>query len=64
MLKILQARLQKYITMNSHMFKLYLEKEGEPEIKLPTSFGSLKKQASSNYTKVFDCRSQQTVENS
>ena len=47
MLKILQARLQKYITMNSHMFKLYLEKEGEPEIKLPTSFGSQKKQENS-----------------
>ena len=50
MLKILQARLQKYITMNSHMFKLYLEKEGEPEIKLPTSFGSLKKKESSRKT--------------
>ena len=52
MLKILQARLQKYITMNSHMFKLYLEKEGEPEIKLPTSFGSLKKKESSRKTSI------------
>ena len=29
------------------MFKLDLEKEEEPEIKLPTSIGSLKKQGSS-----------------
>ena len=39
MLKILQARLQ--------MLKLVLEKAEEPEIKLPTSTGSLKKQESS-----------------
>ena len=31
-----------------------LEKAEEPEIKLPTSIGSLKKQASS-YAKAFDC---------
>ena len=45
------------------MFKLDLEKAEEPEIKLPTSVGSLKKQESSrniyscfiDYTKVFDC---------
>ena len=42
MLKILQARLQQY--MNREMFKLVLEKAEEPEIKLPTSVGSLKKQ--------------------
>ena len=42
MLKILQARLQQY--MNFQMFKLVLEKAEEPEIKLPTSTGSLKKQ--------------------
>ena len=47
MLKILQARLQQYMTMNFHMFKLVLEKAEEPEIKLPTSSGSLKKQESS-----------------
>jgi len=29
--------------MNLQMFKLYLEKAEEPEIKLPTSIGSLKK---------------------
>ena len=46
------------------MFKLVLEKAEEPEIKLPTSAGSLKKQESSrktstsafiDYTKAFDC---------
>ena len=41
MLKILQARLQQY--MNFQMYKLDLEKAEEPEIKLPTSAGSLKK---------------------
>ena len=47
MLKILQARLQQYVTMNFQMFKLVLEKAEEPEIKLPTSAGSWKKQESS-----------------
>ena len=48
------------------MFKLVSEKAEEPEIKLPTSFGSLKKQESSRkkkkiyfcfieQTKAFDC---------
>ena len=46
------------------MFKLVLEKAEEPEIKLPTSAGSWKKQGSSrkniyfcftDYAKVFDC---------
>ena len=32
--------------MNFQMFKLVLEKAKEPEIKLPTSVGSLKKQGS------------------
>ena len=41
MLKNLQARLQQY--MNFQMYKLDLEKAEEPEIKLPTSAGSLKK---------------------
>ena len=41
MLKILQARLQQYVkTENFQIFKLYLEKAEEPEIKLPTSVGS------------------------
>ena len=47
MLKSLQARLQQYMTVNFQMFKLVLEKAEEPEIKLPTSAGSLKKQKSS-----------------
>ena len=44
------------------MLKLDLEKAEEPEIRLPTSVGSLKKQESSrknicfiDYTKAFDC---------
>ena len=50
--------------MNFQMFKLVLEKAEEPEIKLPTSAGSWKKQESSrkniyfcfiNYAKAFDC---------
>ena len=45
MLKILQARLQQY--MNFQMFKLDLEKAEEPEIKLPISAGSSKKQENS-----------------
>ena len=49
-LKILQARLQQYVTMNFQMFKLDLEKTEEPEIKLPTSAGSSKKQESSRKT--------------
>ena len=35
------------------MFKLVLEKAEESEIKLPTSAGSLKKQASSRKTSIF-----------
>ena len=38
MLKILQARLQRY--MNQELPKMDLEKAKEPEIKLPTSVGS------------------------
>ena len=49
--------------MNSLMFKLVLEKAEEPEIKLPTSAGSWKKQDNSrktcfcfvDYAKAFDC---------
>ena len=39
-------------TMNFQMFKLLLEKAEEPEIKLPTSAGSLKKQESSRKTSI------------
>ena len=40
MLKILEARLQQYVNHKLQMFKLDLEKEEEPEIKLTTSVGS------------------------
>ena len=58
--------------MNFQMFKLDLEKAEEPEIKLSTSAGSLKKQESSRKTsisavltaKTFDGGQQQTLENS
>ena len=40
-------------TVNFHMFKLDLEKVEEPEIKLPTSAGSSKKQESSRKTSTF-----------
>ena len=53
MLKILQARLQQYVNLNFQMFKLVLEKAEEPEIKLPTSAGSSKKQESSRKTFTF-----------
>ena len=39
-------------TVNFLMFKLALEKAEEPEIKLPTSAGSLKKQGSSRKTSI------------
>ena len=44
MLKILQARLQQYVNRELPDVQLVLEKAEEPEIKLPTSAGSLKKQ--------------------
>ena len=44
MLKILQARLQQFTSRELQMFNLVLEKPEEPEIKLPTSTGSSKKQ--------------------
>ena len=50
MLKILQARLQQYMNCELPDVKLVLEKAEEPEIKLPTSAGSWKKQESSRKT--------------
>ena len=52
MLKILQARLQQYVNCDFQIFKLILEKAEEPEIKLPTSTGSSKKQESSRKTSI------------
>ena len=55
------------------MFKLDLEKAEKPEIKLPTSAGSSKKQESSRkniyfciivYAKAFDCVDHNKLENS
>ena len=50
MLKILQARLQQYVNHELPDIQAGLEKAEEPEIKLPTSFGSSKKQQSSRKT--------------
>ena len=50
MLKILQARLQQYVNRELPDVQAGLEKAEEPEIKLPTSAGSLKKQKSSRKT--------------
>ena len=49
-LKILQQFFNNTWTLNFQMFKLVLEKAEEPEIKLPTSAESLKKQESSRKT--------------
>ena len=54
------------------MFNLHLEKAAEPEIKLPTSVASLKKQESSrkhllpltDYAKAIDCVDHHKLENS
>ena len=50
MLKILQARLQQYVNLELPDVQAGLEMAEEPEIKLPTSAGSSKKQESSRRT--------------
>ena len=50
MLKILQARCQQNVNRELPDVQVDLEKAEEPEIKLPTSIGSLKKQESSRKT--------------
>ena len=58
--------------MNILMFKMDLEKAEEPEIKLPTTAGSPKKQEFQkniyfciiDYTKAFDCVNYNKLENS
>ena len=65
MLKILQARLQQYVNPELPDVQAGFRKSREkPEIKLPTSAGSLEKQKSSrkniyfcfnDYAKAFDC---------
>ena len=65
MVKILQTGFSNTWTVNFQLFKLALEKAEKPEIKLPTSAGSSKKQESTrkpstyfcfiDYAKAFDC---------
>ena len=50
MLRILQARLQQYVNCELPEVQAGFEKAEEPEIKLPTSAGSWKKQESSRKT--------------
>ena len=50
MLKILQASLQQYVNCELPDVQVDLEKAEEPEIKLPTSAGSSKKQENSRKT--------------
>ena len=50
MLKILQARLQQYVNHKLTDAQAGFRKGEEPEIKLPTSAGSSKKQESSRKT--------------
>ena len=72
MLKYYKPDFNSTWMVNFQMFKLVLEKEEEPEIKLPTSAGSLKKQKSSRKASISALltsqslwlyRSQWTVEN-
>ena len=71
MLKFSKPGFNSLWTMKFQIFKLDLEKAEEPEIKLPTSVGSLKKQESSEknllllywlHQSLWLCESQQTVE--
>ena len=63
MLKILQARLQQYVNCELPDVPAGFRKAEEPEIKLPTSAGSSKKQEFQkniyfcfiDYAKAFDC---------
>ena len=52
MLKILQVKFQQYVHRGLPDVQALLEKVEEPEIKLPTSAGSLKKQESSRKTSI------------
>ena len=72
MLNILQARLQRYVNRELPDVQAGFRKAKKPEIKLPKSTGSSKKQESSRKTSISAlltmskslCGSQQTVENS
>ena len=50
--QILQARLQQYMNQELAGIQADVEKEEEPEIKLPTSVGSEKKQENSRKTSI------------
>ena len=50
MLKILQARFQQYVNRELPDVQAGFRKGEEPEVKLPTSTGSLKKQENSRKT--------------
>ena len=71
MLKILQLGFSSMWTVNFQIFKLGLEKAEEPEIKLPTSVQSLKKQEFQkniyfcfiDYAKALDCVDHNKQEN-
>ena len=52
MLRILKPGFSNTWTVNFQMFRLALEKTEEPDIKLPTFAGSLKKQGSSRKTSI------------
>ena len=52
MLKILQARVQQYMNHELPDVQAGFRKAEEPEIKLPTSAGSLKKQESTIKTSI------------
>ena len=73
MLKIIQAKLQQYVNCEFPDVQAGFRKGRGPEIKLPTSTGSSKKQESSrkiiyfcfiDYAKVFDCVDHNKLENS
>ena len=71
MLKILQASLQQYINQELPVIQAGFRKAEEPEIKMPTSTASSKKQESSkkkeiyfcftDYVKAFDCVVEQSL---
>ena len=65
MLKILEARLRQYVNWELPDVQAGFRKAEKPEINMPTSVGSQKKQENSRKTSASElCGSQQTLENS
>ena len=72
MLKILQVRLQQYVNRELPDVQAAFRKAEQPEIKLPTSTGSSKKQEFQkdiyfcfiDYAKAFSCVDHNKLENS